>query len=209
MRTTLPDNEKALWIIKKKGPKPLADIAKEMGVTTEGARFHLLKLEKDGLVQSHSEAEGRGRPKQIWTLTKKGHDKFPDMHAELTASLITMMRETLGEEAVDQVINRHEEKMLARYSEKIEETDTLEKKIAKLAQIRTDEGYMAEYEKDNEDFLLIENHCPICVAATICQGFCSAELTIFRSVLGENTHVERIQHIVAGERRCAYRIKKI
>jgi predicted ArsR family transcriptional regulator len=206
MKTTLPDNEQALWVLKKKGPQPISAIAEELNVTNEGARFHLLKLEKEGLVASTSVAQGRGRPKQIWSLTDSGHSRFPDTHANLTASLISMMRETLGQEAVERVIGQHEKKMQSRYSKEIEEHADLETKIAQLADIRTREGYMAEYEKDGDGYLFIENHCPICVAATACQGFCRAELNTFQSILGEDVQIERTEHIVAGERRCAYRI---
>lgn len=208
MQNNLPENEKALGVLKKLGPQPISIIAKEMDVTTEGARFHLLKLEKEGLVKSTSKAEGRGRPKQIWSLTEKGHTRFPDAHAELTANLINMMRETLGEGAVDQVINKHRETMLSRYSQEISSEEKLEDRISKLAKIRSREGYMAEYKKENGDFLFIENHCPICSAAKACQGFCRAELNIFRSVLGENINVKRVEHIVSGERRCAYEISE-
>ena len=74
--------------------------------------------------------------------------------------------------------------------------------------LRAKEGYMAQFEKnENGDFLLVENHCPICAAATLCQGFCATELNTFQSVLGPNTKVERIDHILAGARRCAYLIQ--
>jgi predicted ArsR family transcriptional regulator len=208
MKTPLPDNEKALFILKKKGPQPISVIADELGVTTEGARFHLLKLEKDGLTEARTEAKGRGRPRQIWSLTDKGNSRFPDTHANLTASLLTMMRDTLGEEAVQKVIQTHETTMLERYRSEIDEKNSLENKISILADIRTREGYMAEYEKDENGFLFIENHCPICVAAKACQSFCSAELNIFQTVLGEHVEIERVQHIIKGERRCAYRIQE-
>ncbi len=209
MQPKLPDNEKALWILKKRGSQPVSAIADEMGVTTEGARFHLLKLEKEGLVESTSVAEGRGRPKQIWSITDTGNSRFPDTHADLTASLLTTMRETLGNDAVDQVIKEHENRLLARYQREIDPDAGLETRIAKLAEIRTAEGYMAEYFKDDEGFILVENHCPICVAARACEGFCKSEMNIFQTVLGEETTIERTQHIIAGDRRCAYRIKPV
>ena len=65
---------------------------------------------------------------------------------------------------------------------------------------------MAESRPEGEGYLLVENHCPICVAATACQGFCRAELGTFRQVLGPDASVERTEHIVNGDRRCAYRI---
>lgn len=208
MDTHLAENEKALEILKQQGPKSISAIANSMDVTVEGARFHLLKLEKNGFVKSTSKAEGRGRPKQIWSLTQKGHDRFPDAHAELTANLINMMQETLGEDAVDQVIDRHQKNTSSRYSQEIDESDNLETRLKKLANIRTREGYMAEYKKEDEYFLFIENHCPICSAAKVCQGFCRAEKNIFEIVLGEDVEVERMEHIIKGARRCCYRISK-
>ncbi len=206
MKNELPEDERALSILKKKGSLCVKALADEMNITVEGARFHLMKLEKDGLVKFESIAEGRGRPRKIWSLTGKGHKRFPDAHADLTVNLIKRMRESLGQEAVNKVIGQHEQTIQSRYSDEIEEDADLEARIAKLAEIRTREGYMAEYEKKDNEFILIENHCPICSAAKACQNFCQAELNVFQSVLGENVQVKRTEHIVAGARRCAYKI---
>ena len=65
---------------------------------------------------------------------------------------------------------------------------------------------MAECRPDGGGYLLIENHCPICAAATACQGFCRAEREVFEQALGNEVSVERTEHIVGGDRRCAYRV---
>jgi predicted ArsR family transcriptional regulator len=57
--------------------------------------------------------------------------------------------------------------------------------------------------------LLVENHCPICAAARDCQGFCRSELAIFQDTLGPDCQVERTDHLLAGARRCAYRISPV
>lgn len=206
MKNYLPDNEKAVWILKKRGPQPLVALAKELQMTTEGARFHLLKLAHDGLVEATTEIKGRGRPQQIWSLTKQGHARFPDTHAELSVKLIKMMHETLGEEAVQTVIAANEKSGIDKYTGELADCVDLESKIRQLAEVRDREGYMAEYLKDEDGYLLIENHCPICAAAQMCQKFCKSELNTFQAVLGENVTIKRIDHIIAGARRCAYRI---
>lgn len=206
MKIKLPDNERAIWILKTKGPQPLTILAKEMNVTTEGARFQLLKLAGDGLVSSITESKGRGRPQQIWSLTTLGNSRFPDTHAELTVKLIQKTREILGEEALQAIIDANTQEGKIKYNNAVTGINDLEGKIKTLAQIRDQEGYMASYIKDDEGFLLIENHCPICAAATICQGFCKSELETFQSVLGNNVKIHRIDHILAGAQRCAYRI---
>lgn len=206
MKIKLPDNERAIWILKTKGPQPLTFLAKEMNVTTEGARFQLLKLAGDGLVSSITESKGRGRPQQIWSLTALGNSRFPDTHAELTVKLIQKTREILGEETLQAIIDANAQEGKIKYNNAVTGINDLEGKIKTLAQIRDQEGYMASYIKDDEGFLLIENHCPICAAATICQGFCKSELETFQSVLGNNVKIHRIDHILAGAQRCAYRI---
>ena len=206
MENELPDNERAVGVLKTQGPQPISVIAEEMDMTKEGARFHLLKLEIQGLVHSQSEAKGRGRPKKIWSLTEKGHGRFPDAHADMTVNLIDMMRQTLGEESVEKVVKANGERTLKEYQEALANCKNLEEKVAKLTEIRTAEGYMAEYQKEEDGFLFVENHCPICEAAKTCQQFCRAELNIFDTALGENVEVNREEHIIKGARRCAYRI---
>ncbi|WP_236974138.1 helix-turn-helix transcriptional regulator [Membranihabitans maritimus] len=206
MNNDFAENERSISILKEKGALPLSSIAKEMGVTSEGARFHLLKLEKEGLVRSRSEAKGRGRPKQIWSLTEKGHSRFPDRHAEMTAHLISTIRQTLGEEALEKILDSHEKGILERYRETLRKEGSLESKIKKLVKIRSEEGYMAHYIKEKTNFLFVEDHCPICAAAESCQNFCRAELNIFNEVLGNNVRVQREEHLISGDRRCTYKI---
>lgn len=67
---------------------------------------------------------------------------------------------------------------------------------------------MARLERDAEDWLLIEDHCPICIAARTCQGFCRAELQLFQAVVGAHSTVSREQHLLAGAARCVYRVAK-
>ena len=38
------------------------------------------------------------------------------------------------------------------------------------------------------------------------QRFCRAELDVFREALGPGAEIERTEHILAGARRCAYRV---
>lgn len=200
------ENERAIWLLKTRGPQPLTALALELNITVEGARFQLLKLANEGLVQATTESKGRGRPQQIWALTGAGHARFPDTHAELTVKILNTMRDALGPEAIQTVIDANEKNGILKYKADLKGLTDLESKVRQLAEVRNREGYMAEYKKEDDGFLLIENHCPICAAATVCQGFCQAELNTFRVVLGKNVNIKRIDHILAGARRCAYKI---
>jgi predicted ArsR family transcriptional regulator len=201
-----PAADRFLVLLKTRGPQTAADLAKAIGVTGEAARQQLVRLAADGLVVATAEPRGVGRPAQVWSLTEAGNARFPDAHAELTAQLIGAIRTQLGEKVLDRLIESRSAESRAAYAAALEGAADLGERVARLAEARTREGYMAESRAEGEGYVLIENHCPICVAATACQGFCRAELDTFRDVLGPDASVERTEHIVQGDRRCAYRI---
>ena len=108
---------------------------------------------------------------------------------------------------LQRVLESREAKQRAEYARRISPGAPLKERLQQLARVRTEEGYMAEVRTESPGtFLFIENHCPICAAATVCQGFCATELDLFKSVLGANASVERTEHIVSGDRRCVYRV---
>jgi predicted ArsR family transcriptional regulator len=195
-----------LVLLKTRGPQTAGDLGAALGITGEAARQQLVKLAGDGLVSSSAENRGVGRPAQVWALTDKGHARFPDAHAELTAQLLRAVRVELGEEALDRLIAARTAQTRGGYLAALEGVEGLRERVARLAELRTREGYMAEWRAEGDGYLLIENHCPICVAATACQGFCRAEREVFQAALGEGVSVERTEHIVGGDRRCVYHI---
>jgi predicted ArsR family transcriptional regulator len=197
-----------LLLLKTDGAQSAASIGNALGISSEAARQQLTKLADDGLAEPLAEpGSGRGRPRQLWHLTPAGNRTFPDGHAELTATLLNTMVETLGRDALDTIISARETETVKRYGEEISAPD-LAARVRQLAAIRTREGYMADsWAVEDGSFLLVENHCPICAAATACAGFCRSELETFRSVLGAK--VERSEHILLGARRCAYRISPL
>jgi predicted ArsR family transcriptional regulator len=200
---TPPAADRLLGVIKRRGPQRIADLAAALAITAEATRQQLSRLAADGLVAPETERRGVGRPAQLWHLTNAGHGRFPDTHAELTLRLIEAVRSELGETALDRLIEVRERQTEQSYREALAGTNDLASLVARLAELRSREGYMAEWQQDAEGFLLLENHCPICAAATACQGFCRAELNVFRAVLGPKVSVERIDHILSGARRCA------
>lgn len=206
MKKTAIDS--ALMAIKMSGEITAASLATELGISKEGARQNLLKLAEDGLVQSIVKSERVGRPITYYTLSEKGISRLPDTHAQVTVELLRSVKNLLGENALDLLIGDREKQTYQRYERLLNNAPTLEERLEILARVRSDEGYMAEWKKEGAEYFLIENHCPICAAATECQGFCRAELTNFRSLLGQEYKVERIKHIISDGQRCVYRIVK-
>ena len=199
-------SDRILMFLKMRGEATSLLISDELGITKEGARKHLLNLATEGFIQSSQVSEGIGRPTTYYKLTDKGFSKFPDTHADITVQLLKSVKNLLGENALELLINDREKAVYEKYAKDVNKAKSIEKKLQTLCDIRTNEGYMAEWKKDKNEYLLIENHCPICAAATECQGFCRSELTNFQMLIGSQYKIERINHIVSGGQRCVYRI---
>lgn len=194
--------------LKTRGAASAAELAERLDVTPMAIRQHLAALEGEGLVSHREERRPVGRPARVWSLTPSAAERFPDTHAELTLELITAVREVFGEGGLEQLIHARAEKQRASYQKSLPGAGSpLEERVAALAALRQNEGYMANWSAEPDgSFLLVENHCPICAAAELCQGFCRDELELFRTTLGNEVTVEREEHMLAGARRCAYRL---
>ena len=201
------NSSRLLYTLKSRGPLTAGALARALSITAVGIRQHLAKLHAEGLVIFDDQAGEIGRPKRFWRLSAKGHGRFPDTHGDLTVNLIGGIRSVFGEAGLDRLIEARQEAAVAAYRRALEPCSSLKDRIRTVARLRTEEGYMAEFEAQPDgSFLLIENHCPICAAAKTCQGFCRSELELFRAAFGAETSVIRQEHLLSAGRRCVYRV---
>ena len=195
-------------LLKTEGPIDSAQLAQRLGLTAMAVRQHLYALQREGLVASEERPVPIGRPAKFWRLTREADHLFPEAYAELSVALIDSVKDAFGDEGLERVLTSRCARQRVDYGKRIKLHDALDRKLAELAKVRTEEGYMAEVRREDDgSFLLVENHCPICAAANACQGFCSTELDLFRSVLGPGVTVERAEHIIKGDNRCVYRVQ--
>ena len=196
--------DQILFELKTRGPTGIRDLAARIGITRQAARAHLQKLAIEDLVGHSTSPDGVGRPRQIWSLTSAGHARFPDTHAQMTVELIEAVRGEFGEVGLARLVGRREQAMAAHYAQSLKGATSLDERLARLVELRSAEGYMAEYaRRDDGTYVIAENHCPICAAAAACQGFCRSELALLAHLLAP-ARVERSEHLLAGSRRCAY-----
>jgi predicted ArsR family transcriptional regulator len=206
-------------LLKQEGSLDAETLAARLEITAMAVRQHLYALQAEQLVTYQEEPRRMGRPAKLWQLTPAADHLFPDGYAELTLSLLNSVKEAFGEAGLDRLLEVRTRQQLETYTQQMKDKrlapgttaeQTLKQRLHKLAEIRTSEGYMAEVQAQPDgSFLFIENHCPICAAATACTGLCAKELEIFQSILGNEINIERVEHIIAGERRCAYQVSDL
>jgi len=200
--------DQVLLHLKQKGPQSASQLARRIRVTPVAIRQHLVRLSEEALVAFDDERCRVGRPRRIWRLAPRAQSAFPDAHSDLAIELIDAMESAFGDEGLDRLVATRTRAQLKRYREALPPRDApVEKRVAALAKLRRGEGFMAEWSKERGGtLLLVENHCPICAAAAACPSLCRDELLVFKTAIGKGVPVERVEHILAGGRRCAYRI---
>ena len=206
----LPDTKRRIVErLKRVESATATDLASEFGLTDTALRQHLDALEEVGMVtRSMAEPAGRGRPPVHWQLAPAATEAFPDRHGALTVDLLGSVRSTLGQRALDRVIAARSDRQVAAYGQSLAGSTKLDERLQRLADVRSEEGYLAEARADDDGaYVLIEHHCPIRDAATACGALCTAELDVFQRVLGPAVKVTRVQHVLSGDRRCAYRVE--
>lgn len=198
---------KILELLKLRGPQTAAQLAQELGMTAMGVRGHLAALERDGLVTYQAEKRRMGRPAYVYALTELGDELFPRTYPQLTNSLLEALKALYGEGSIEKLFEKRNEVLLAQYRARLN-GKSLKERVAELARIRTEEGYMADWEAlDDGRVLLKEHNCAICQIARRAPQACQAELELFRQALPD-AEVTREQHMIQGDRMCAYVIRR-
>jgi predicted ArsR family transcriptional regulator len=202
-----------LHLLKMGGAQTATALAQQLGVSPMAIRQHLQILKAEQWVRYEEERRPAGRPVKLWQLTDHTASRFPDRHADLMVDVLHSVETLFGPEGIEQVITYRSQQQLQAYDSRLKEMgipkDWRQQAIA-IAQLRNQEGYMAEIiDQPGGDLLLVENHCPIQAAAQTCPAFCAAEREIFQALLGSAIMVKRVEHLLAGDRRCAYQIVPI
>jgi predicted ArsR family transcriptional regulator len=206
MKDTDTTHQKIVKLLKSNGAMTAKLLATELKITTMGIRQHMLQLEESGDISYEDKKATRGRPTRYWSLTEKSNSYFPDGHEVLTAQLIESVRLVFGEPGLDKLITHREKESYTLYSHHLNNRNGLHAKLNILAELRSEEGYMASVIKEDNYYWLLENHCSICAAAKSCLNFCRSELNLFQNLLKKEATVIREEHIMQGARRCAYKV---
>ena len=197
--------------LKLRGPQSVRILSRQLEMTTMGVRHHLADLEKLEFVeQQAAEKQHRGRPVSRWALTRKGNDWFPGAGVELAREMLEVVDVCWGGEGVERVVDERFHRIRERYQEAVQglEQDTRQR-VEHLVSLLSADGYMAEARLLPDGWLLVQNHCPLQACAESYPHFCEAEKRMFCELLGSGVTIEQTDHLLEGDRRCAWRIRRL
>jgi predicted ArsR family transcriptional regulator len=201
-----PTRRKIIMALRQHGGMTAAELAERLGITSMGVRRHLAMLERDRLVRYELVQRGKGRPSYVYALSADADNLFPKNYAALAKELLGYIAAENGGQVIelfDQRAQRRIRQAQARLG-----TRTLGERVAGLAEILHDEGYLAEWEQvDADTYLLSEHNCAVHDVAQEFRAACGSELTFLQAVLPD-AEVTREHHMLGGDMMCAYRIRR-
>lgn len=197
-----------LYSVRRFGDATVENVADDLGITVSGARQHLSSLADSGLVDTDEVDRGpgqRGRPRLTYHVTELGDTLFPNAYGALTNELLGYVADD-DPGAVERLFQRRRDHRIAAAGARIARYETLADRVAELARVLDDDGYLATFEEIAPGrFVVIEHNCAIAAVAKRYNQACASELEFIRTVLADAT-ITRISHMASGDRRCAYEI---
>jgi predicted ArsR family transcriptional regulator len=196
-----------LTIMKTKGSLSVNEMAKALGITEMAIRRHLNTLERDGLIESKLIRQAMGRPMHLYSLTLLADDLFPKNYHQLTLELLGELETEENNNPVGQLFEGRKQKLLQKYKGRMEGKSLVDR-VAELADIQNNNGYMVKWETDDTGkYVFTEYNCPIAQVAKQYNEACHCELSLFQNLLG--AEVERTECLTKGGNKCNHLIKAL
>ena len=193
--------------LKRQGEARAEDLAASVGVTVSAMRQHLTSLAADGLVAHREVRSGPGRPKHFYALTAAAEARFPKTYDELASEVLDYVADE-SPELLERVFERRRERRVAGAVERLSGLG-FEERVRELTRILDEDGYLAEVVQAPGEpgvFRVVEHNCAILGVAARYGQACVSEIDFIRTVLPD-AEVERVAHMMAGARQCAYEIR--
>jgi DeoR family suf operon transcriptional repressor len=203
---SLPATRREVLIaLKKRGEATVEDLAGVLGITVSAVRQHLAGLAGAGFVQRRAAKGGPGRPRHFYRLSAGAEALFPKYYSELTNELLSYVEDE-DPEVLERIFERRRRRRVEGAVARLGR-GRFPDKVAELARILDEDGYLADFEAlPDGSFRITEHNCAVLGVARRWGLACSTEIEFLREALPE-ARVERVAHMMAGAHVCRYDIR--
>lgn len=179
------------------------DLAEAVGINGISVRHHLTTLEAEDMVTSSEERHGVGRPRLIYSLTEKGLEAFPSSYLRLTQRLIKTLKGHLSPSDLESIFKEIGSGMADSYAEELD-GKSVEERLQLLKPVLTQEGFIVEWQKNEETYTLKTLSCPYYRIGQDFPEVCALDLALISEFLNTAVIVEAC--IFDNAQHCIYQI---
>ena len=189
--------------LKRAGRLTAKELAARLAISLNAVRHHLRELEADALVEYERQHRGVGAPTFAYRLSLAGEALFPRRYEATLTELLDYVVQRDGRASAVAVLEARYDALAHRLGQELAGA-TPSERMAAVAQLLSDEGYMAEGTASAESGTLIEHNCAVQAVAERFPEICAAEARFLAAALGAD--VDRRGHILSGCSACEYRV---
>ena len=200
--------KKLLYYLKVMQHARLEELAKAMKISRMAVHKHLALLQERGLVMTVETTGNVGRPRMMYQLTSQSKTIFPKSYSAIATHALDFIERNMGKAAVGKVLRERQSELFDQYYKRLRNLE-FDKKVKELANIRDEEGYMAESRREPKSYgnhVLLEYNCPILNIAEKHWEACSTEKELFENLLGAD--IETTHRAAKGDLVCKFVIKE-
>jgi predicted ArsR family transcriptional regulator len=195
--------ETILHALRSRGKCTVKELADASGVSPVSVRHHLTHVQADGLVQATEERHGVGRPRFVYSLTEAGLEQSPTRYLQLTNRLIDEMKENLPHDKVAELFSGVADSMAADTASQFEGLPW-DRRLDRLAQVLSQEGFSAEVERRPDSVLIRELSCPYLSIGRQHREVCGIDQGFIARALA--VPVERVACVLDGDAHCTFTV---
>ena len=99
----------------RRSSRTVEELAQALALTHTAVRAHLAELERDGLVQQHSERRGSRKPTLVYDLAPEGEQLFPKAYGQFLDHLLEVLQGRMTPEEVETLLREVGQRMAAKW----------------------------------------------------------------------------------------------
>ena len=191
--------------LRNKSGLTIGSLAKQLKITRNAVRQHLVSLENGGFVTHGATRPSGGRPEQLYLLTEEGREKFPRQYSWLAELLLESLQKNENSGHLESKLAKMGRQVGTKLKTQLSGKAGSTEQIAALAQSMTGLGYDAiARTKDGRTFVEAYN-CVFHKLAEKNQAVCKFDLALLSEATGCN--VEHRSCMVDGGASCQFHFR--
>ncbi|MCP4360507.1 MAG: ArsR family transcriptional regulator [Chloroflexi bacterium] len=190
-----------LYNIKLSPQSKIEDLARTADVSPVTVRHHLNSLQAEGLIEVESIRHKVGRPYYIYTLSEKGQELFPQRYFSLTNRLLDELKTRLPDDVVNDIFTGVVKSLVDDNKDDFV-TLNFEDRLNYVIELLAEEGFMAQWEKTESGYKIIEYNCPYISVGQKHAEICTFDKELMLTIL--ETPIQQQSCMLHGDDHCQF-----
>ena len=194
-----------LHALKTSNQLKVEDLAEVADVSPVTVRHHLNSLQAEGLIEVSSVRRKVGRPYYVYNLSESGNELFPQKYVHLTNMLLDELKKQMPEAQVNDLFGSAVQQIVEDHRKEFELLP-FEARLTYLMGLLAEEGFLAKWEKIDNQYHIIEYSCPYLSVGARHDEVCTLDKELIVNVM--KRPIEQHSCMLHGDDFCQFTISE-